>query len=59
MVRVAMIDDVAGAFFFMASYWFALSSPAKTKRGVTTHAPSQALACPQKNAFGTPEGACF
>jgi hypothetical protein len=25
------------------------------RRGVTTHAPFQALACPQKNAFGTPD----
>lgn len=28
---------------------------AETKRGVTTHAPSQARECPQRNAFGTPD----
>jgi len=29
------------------------------KKGVSTHAPSQARTCPHRNAFGTPEGACF
>jgi hypothetical protein len=30
-----------------------------SSRGVTTHVPELALACPQENAFGMPEWACF
>jgi hypothetical protein len=37
------------AFFFLAM------PPPENCRGVSTHAPFQALACPQKNAFGTPD----
>jgi hypothetical protein len=29
------------------------------ERGVSTHAPSQARECLHRNAFGTPDGACF